>query len=428
MPESRARRLAVAPYVQPLDSSPLVRLLIIEPEASGHRMSLYVRLLVRACVARRWMVHLLTTKQVTQHAAFALVQDEAGGNLRTSFMENVRASERTCPIALLANQIKYYGAIDRAFKRLPADELPDLVYMMHLDYFDKVLAIRGSPFGAVPFAGMLMDVKHHRRRMGTGPATRSDALYDLLMRRVLRLTALRAVTVIDETFMEFAAAAGHPEYRKVRYVPDVGEVTGNETREESRTALGLPGLARVILVYGTLTRRKGVQQLLEAVAYDGVPSNVAVLLAGSQDAETASLVRGSLAQQLLSTSRLFVSNGFHDDVLEHRVFNAADAVWLGYVEGFHGSSGVLYQAGSMSLPVITAATGLIGWLNKRYGLGVAADPNDKRAMAAAIRALFADDARRTQCAMNGKLLAERHSIDAFQSALCDILAQERAAP
>jgi len=396
-----------------------MKLLIVEPEASGHRMSLYVRLLVRACVARRWAVHLLTTRRAIEHSGFALVQEEAGAHLRILLMEDVRVSEQTHAAALVANQIRYYGAIDRAFKRFTADELPDLVYMMHLDYFDKVLAIRGSPFGAVPFAGMLMDVKHHRRSMGTGPATRSDALYDWLLRRVLRIPTLRAVTVIDETFMAFAAS--RPEYRRVRYVPDVGEVTGTDTREVSRAVLGVPARCRVVLVYGTLTRRKGVQELLEAVASERVPADVSVLLAGSQDAETAALLRGPVAQDLFSRRRLFVSDGFHDDVLEHRVFNAADAVWIGYVEGFHGSSGVLHQAGSMSLPVITSAAGLIGWLNQRYELGVTVDPNDKRATAAAIYELFADDRRRASCGANGKRLAERHSIDAFQRALCEVI-------
>lgn len=74
------------------------------------------------------------------------------------------------------------------------------------------------------------------------------------------------------------------------------------------------------------------------------------------------------------------------------MFMAADYAWLGYVSGFHASSGVLYQATSIGLPVIAMRDGLIGQIVKRYSLGFLIDPRNKKSIVAALcKAVIRDD-------------------------------------
>lgn len=397
-----------------------MKVLIVEPEASGHRMALYVRLLVRGCIARGWKVGLLTTQSAAAHAAFALVLRESA-DIHVSLVEDVAASHRAGPVWFLRNQLAYYDWMVKGFRKCASEQGADVVYVNGLDYLDKVLAVRGSPFGDSPFAGMMMDVKYHRRAMSIGPSARSDRLYEWLFRRVLRKPEFLSATVIDEAFVSYVAASGYAEYDKIRYVPDVGEVHGNEPRATSRAALGIAESAFVTLVYGSLTGRKGVRELIGALARREAPCQIVVLLAGIPDEDTRTLLGTSPAVELVQSRRLIISDSFHDDALEFRVFNAADAVWLGYVGGFLGSSGVLYQAGSMGLPVVASQTGLIGWINNKHEVGVSVDPLDSAATLSGLVRLAHDRGLASRLGANGQRLAAQHSGDQFADAVLDAL-------
>ena len=79
----------------------------------------------------------------------------------------------------------------------------DLIYCINLDYFEKALSLRGSPFGSRPFAGMLMNPKFHRAPLGLGPPSRGDFLYRMFFKRLLALRGLVRLMVVDNLFREF---------------------------------------------------------------------------------------------------------------------------------------------------------------------------------------------------------------------------------
>lgn len=153
-----------------------MNLLIVEPEATGHRMALYVRLLVRASMMRGWTISLLTTQEATKHASFKIVQEESAGKLQVFLMEPMGRNKSRNFLVLMARQVFYYFYIKKAFSSLNKRMTPDLIYISCLDYFDKALAMMGSPFRGVPFVGLLTSVKFHRHHTGIGPRSRSDYL------------------------------------------------------------------------------------------------------------------------------------------------------------------------------------------------------------------------------------------------------------
>ena len=97
-------------------------------------------------------------------------------------------------------------------------------------------------------------------------------------------------------------------------------------------------------------------------------------------------------------------------------------VWLGYIGGAYGSSGVLYQAGSAGLPVISMAEGLVGWAVRTHKLGISLDASDESAVVEAIQLLYQDEVIRRECGENGRRLAESHTGAAFAAVICDALA------
>ena len=112
---------------------------------------------------------------------------------------------------------------------------------------------------------MLMNPKFHRAATGIGPPSRGDALYRFLFKRLLGINSLKKLMVIDAPFQEFCLQQGLPHAEKICLVSDVGELSALESRHDARDKLGVPRDAFVVLVYGSLSRRKGIEPLLRSI-------------------------------------------------------------------------------------------------------------------------------------------------------------------
>jgi len=394
--------------------------LIVEPDASGHHMSPYVQFMVRGAVRRGWKIRLLTTRTSSEHPALKIVENEVEGKLAISFMPEIPRFNGTSIMSLFLYQIKYYRAMARGFRALPADETPDLVYVMFIDAVDKALAVFGSPFGTVPFSGMFIAIKYHRFLMDIGPASRHDKLYKMLFERLLRIKSLYSLNVIDELFIEYSQQQSAPEYAKVKFVPDPGELEGFESDTQARKQLAIPADRFVILVYGSLSSRKGIKELLQAVSLlkDDTDSSISVLLAGKTNEEINHLLNQPIAEELTARGRLIVFSGFQDVEQEYRLFKSADAVWLGYVGNFYGKSAIIPQAGSVGLPILASKNGLIGKIVENNNLGLVFDPNDAYAVAKEIKRLQSNKRLQKRLGENGKRFAKQATAEEFGNKLC----------
>lgn len=397
-----------------------MNLLLVEPSATGHHMAGYTRLITRAAVQRGWRVELLTTASAINHPAFRSVDAEVPGGLTTFVMPEVPTCLSSNAFSLIRHQFQHYNAARAGFRKMMSVR-PDMVFIVTLDNYEKMVALLGSPFGEQVYGGMLVNPSFHRRAMGTGPSGRNDSLYERLFRRMLRSSTFSCATVVDESFYEFAMRSGREEYSKVKLVPEIGELpAARVSRADARLSLGLDQRGFVILVYGGIAGRKGIAELLAAL--DHPEMNAVLLIAGAQYADVQDLLRSDIAARLRLSGRLIESNQFQNEEMEASAFTAADAVWLGYREGFYGSSGVLFQAASAGRPVLASDKGLIGWLTRRHKLGVAFDPIDPAAVRKAIQGLAQDSEARHAFEENGRQLAKEHTGAAFGRIVCDTLA------
>ena len=397
-----------------------MRLLIVEPETKGHHMVLYTRLLLREAVSRGWTVTILTTESGRNHVAFDIIAADHAVALRTIVMTEVSRT-RTGSVALLASQLRLWKALAKASSANNHFSDFDLIYCINLDYFEKALSLRGSPFGNRPFAGMLMNPKFHRAATGLGPPSRVDFLYRMMFKRLLATSGLKQLMVVDKPFQDFCLQQRFAHVEKICLVSDVGELSRSEFAGSARDSLGLPSGAFAILLYGSLSRRKGVEQLLRAVQSLDHPGVVA-LVAGKPDGDIEALFSSPWCRAMQESGQLLVRGGFQDDESEAKVFSAADLVWLGYVGGAYGSSGVLYQAGAAGLPVISMADGLIGWTVRKHKLGISLDTSDTSGVVDAIQRLRHDKSMMREFGENGRRLAKCHTGAAFAETICNALA------
>ncbi len=400
-----------------------MKLAIFEPSASGHHMILHVRHVAREALARGWQVRLVTTPETLRHPATQVVLDEGKGRMQTWLMDGGGADEKG-GWRLLRQQWRRYQAFVNAYGKIASADRPDAIYLGHLDYVRKFMCLLGSPFAGVPFVCVLIGAWFHHRRMGI--MSRRSCLDWFRCRefmRLLRLPSLRCLLTIDETLPEFVRQRCPALGSKVRYVPDMGALSGHCSREEARLALGLKDDDCAILVYGCITERKGVDCLLRAAADPRCRPRAVVLLAGQINSRVEPMLDGPEARLLRDEGRLVVRRGMLADEEEWEVFRAADIAWLGY-RGFYSMSGVMAQAGSIGLPVIACSKGLIGWMCDKYRLGEVVDVRHPGQVVEAINRLAEDKGRRERHSLETSLFAERHSPRSFANAVCNAISAD----
>jgi glycosyltransferase involved in cell wall biosynthesis len=416
--------------VEPADSTSRaaisLHLAIVEPDAAGHHLALHVRGIAAEAVRRGWRLTLLTTAAATHHPAYDAICRETGAALTTALLP---AHTVKCREPRLVRGLTLEARRWRAFRDATVDVLNprgvDAVYVTSLEQTARMIALRGSPFGGIPFAGMYTKVRFHHRRMGVhsriGP--RARLIESALFPRLLAIPSLRTVPIVDEPLLEWARTRRAPGWRKLRFVRDGSGLRKSVPRAQARAQIGVRSTQLLILLYGVIAARKGVAELVAAVADPRMLGSIAVLIAGEQDDFTRAVLASEAAARLRAQRRLYEEPEFLDDVCEARAFAAADIVWLGYRD-FDAMSGVMVQAGEVGLPCLATDRGLIAWNMLRHGLGLTFDSGRHDAAVDALLRLGSDAALRRTCGEHGRSFAAGRTLEQFGRSICDAVAGE----
>lgn len=366
-------------------------LLIIEPHMNGHR-GVYLRWIVRGAVERNLRVFIATFENSLDHPIFKtmLGECEEAPEIIALPSPGTDYMQKSGLLGLLRREIFYRRLFGRFYNEANQKTTSDFVFLPYLDYCTYAIALLGSPFGRTPWVGLTMRPAFHYDEMGIiGPRSRLLLPKQLLFLRMLQQTSLRVLFTIDPVLDKYIKIKTSACDRKMHYLRDPANLEGDISKEVARKKLLIPNDAFIVLVYGAISFRKGMDVLLFAMANQEFPEGVHILLAGRQGPEAERLLRSSLTKSLRSSGRLHQMNKFLTDEEGYMVFKASDVVWLGYREHYT-MSGVLAQAGSMALPVIACKEGLIGWFTEKYELGVALNNLDEKGVIDAINRLLLD--------------------------------------
>lgn len=268
---------------------------------------------------------------------------------------------------------------------------------LFLDPLQLALAVGRRLPGGARLSGILFRPSIHDIYRSGEVATAGERLRDVrkqwLYGRMLRNPVLERVLSLDPYFPRYAAAelaAG----ARVAAVADpivhapagaAGADCGADVRE------AVTGNAAVFTLFGALTERKGVLQLLAALA--SLPretrDGVRVVLAGKVDP--------AIAEEVRSRAAVLHDSGAPGGGLRviDRYLATAELAWLvqqssvilAPYQRFVGSSGVLGWAAAYRKPVIAQDYGLVGALVRDFGLGLAVDTTDPECIASAMTRL-----------------------------------------
>ncbi len=371
----------------------MARILVIEPHFSGHRGA-YLIWSVNKLIARGALVCVATSSGSCGHRVWTElhgIRDE-NSNVLTLLSEDLEAPSKGGGglVRLIARDLVFWRFFRRCYRRSLQEGPIDVVFVLCGDRAAYSLAVLGSPFGPVPWGCIMMQSSFHFSDMHiSGPVIRGNKLRRSLFERMLHDATMRFCFSDDPSLLEYVADAWPGSKAKVHLLIHPQVISGGD-REKSRRALDISAESFVVLCYGSMGKRKGLDLLIEAFARVDVSQPTILMIAGThKDSSVERALSSPAAKCLLDSNQLRVIPYFLDGEEENRVFRAADLIWLGYREHSH-MSGVLTQAASAGLPVISSREGVIGWLSLRHELGPVFDFRDPEHVAIKLSKIIND--------------------------------------
>lgn len=338
------------------------RWLIIEPSVGGHHAT-YLEKIVEGAIEHGLEVVIGSSCEEPSARLCESLSKRHGGGLVSVLLEHLSAACLTSGslTADVKRELGYRAFCRRLYQRALLNGPIDRVFMPYLDYCASAISLLGSPFGSVPLDGICMRQTFHFRQMGvTAPRRRSEALRQRVFDRLLQSPSVGRVFTIDETLYSYYQRRKPSHAAKLVFLADPAEFVGSCSREAARGILGIPATAKVILLYGSIEPRKGVQPLLDRLQHPDADASIHLLIVGRQTAEVTQILAQPELRQYYEQGRIHEVNRYVSSEEEQVAFAAADVAWLRY-EGFYQMSGVLVRAVKANLELELPDVGLLGW-------------------------------------------------------------------
>jgi glycosyltransferase involved in cell wall biosynthesis len=398
----------------------MARLLIAAMESSGHRARL-VRWVMESDVMSKAEVILSGPGSLLEHKELVALRGRFVPQEVFIDQATATALANSSLAGLVRKQTIYRTLYSRAVRQAKLGGAVDLVILPAADDALDAWAVLGTGFAATPWVGISMRPVFHLGSMRdvVAPSRRDDWVRNKLYRRVLRDRGLHKLLTFDPTMMDFALLSFRGKEReRLAYLPDPSLEYDLPARGASRAELGIPDEAHLVLLYGSLTARKGVSQLIRAASVPQCPISIHILLAGRQNGEVKQFLQQIEAKALSVSGRLHVLEQYLDDRLERTVLSAADSMWLGYSK-FYGMSGVLVLAVRHGLPCIFTREGVIGYLGRKFAVGPEIDPDNIQTVVQALRSLTMKPEQYRRSLAEARQRFAVHSIENFRSVISE---------
>ncbi len=176
--------------------------------------------------------------------------------------------------------------------------------------------------------------------------------------------------------------------RRIDYVPDPwdpGEFLSLE-RQAARSLLGLPPANMILLVFGALKPRKGLELLFDALLrQEANKGRFLLVLAGVLDPHYRTGPAAAMIAHLQSKGLIRIDDGFVEEARISAYFHAADVVVCPYPRSFQASSNVYTRACAAGTLAIVPDHGILGELVRRTGAGIAYESENVEDLARCLR-------------------------------------------
>jgi glycosyltransferase involved in cell wall biosynthesis len=246
----------------------------------------------------------------------------------------------------------------------------------YLDYCLYGIAALGSPFGGTPWCGITM-------RTGDALLTHHTSIRSVAIRSLCKNKTIRGLFTIDPRMEGRSTQLREGGRGMLRYVGDPVAIAATGDRTKMRAALAVSDVTTVVLIFGSLDERKGIDCLLTGLLKLDPNIPLTLLLVGKQSKSIQALLATPRFRSLWSAGRIKSIERYVDETELADALAGADAAWLGY-HGHQHMSGVFQLAAAHGLPIIATREGAIGFMANRVSLCTAIDPQDPAQVATAL--------------------------------------------
>jgi glycosyltransferase involved in cell wall biosynthesis len=249
--------------------------------------------------------------------------------------------------------------------------------IMYLDTVFLRLAF-GTKFSC-PFSCIYFrPVFHYSKFANYVPSTR-ERIWQLrdkiCLARLLQNSQLKTLFCLDPIAVEQINKID--KNARAVYMPDPVQIYDctEPQIDELRQSLGIDSGRQVFLLFGELTARKGIYQVLDAIEMlpPELSQKLCLLLIGPLGLEEKERLQARIAE--ISHSLPVQIIGRHEFITDREVqpyFQLADVILAPYQRHI-GMSAILVRAAAAQKPVLSSDFGLMGEVSRRYGLGLAVD-------------------------------------------------------
>lgn len=266
----------------------------------------------------------------------------------------------------------------------------DHALVLYYDTYQYYLALNLNPPCSV--SGIYFRPTFHYNHFSTAPVSKRKKLQiyweQFILNRVLQNSKLYTLFSLDPFVVKYISSAA--AQRKLVYLPDPVELRQTPPSPGLREQLGIESHRRILLLFGALTARKGIDHVLDAIPQlsPDLHEQLAIVMVGEASSNYQEHLEAKIADLLQHYPIQIVRHyAFVAEEEVPRYFQNADVVLATY-QRHVGMSGILIQAAAVQKPVLSSDYGLMGELVKQYQLGLAVDTTRPEAIAAGIEQFF----------------------------------------
>lgn len=331
--------------------------------------------------------------------------------------EEGKLKPRTTGIGRNLRNFQEWSLLCKYAKALQASH----ILVMYFDTYQLPLALGMSP--PCPVSGIYFRPTFHYSSFADYKPTRKEKIQQrweqLLLTRVLHHIKFRNLFSLDPFAGKFINNL--PQWSQVIHLPDPVriEATSNSELvtkvEHCKTSLGVEPSRKVFLLFGALTGRKGVYQVLDAVPHlsSDLCQTLSLVLVGGADPQNREQIE-TKARQICQSQPIQIIRHYEfvpeQDVQTY--FHLADLVLAPY-QRHVGMSGILILAAAAQKPVLSSNYGLMGELVRRYQLGLTVDSTIPTELAKGLAYLLSQDLEAIGDRTNMQRFAEENASERF---------------
>lgn len=297
----------------------------------------------------------------------------------------------------------------------------DHALVMYLDTYELPIALGMTPPCAI--SGIYFRPTFHYPHLSGQQPSRRERLQQtwerLLLHRVLHNRQFRNLLSLDPFVPKYINNV--PTQASVFHLPDPVrlELSTEHLTEQLnhlRQTLGIESDRKVFLMFGALTARKGIYQVLDSIPLlpKTTTQKICLLLVGEADENN----RAQINQRVDSLCERYPIQiirhyAFVPDADIQLYFHLADIVLATY-QRHVGMSGILIWAATTGKPVLSSDYGLMGAIVRKYQLGMSVDSTKPKQVAIGIQRLI-DEQSSTICLDTAESFANQNSHQNFSN-------------